>query len=260
MGTLLLRLTGPMQSWGTTSRFRVRDTGLEPSKSGVIGLLCAALGKPREESPADAGRWPALAQLSDLRMGVRVDRQGTVWRDYHTAGGSHLKGERYGVAKANGARPDTVESHRYYLADAQFLVGLESPDAGLLERLQAALEAPVWPLRLGRKSFVPASPVALEDGVSSLSVEDALKAHPWIARSDREAKRMKERVRQRAASGDPMSLRLVLDAPFGSTPEVRHDVPLDFAARRFTIRHIRTDWAPLTEDMIKEEAACFSLA
>lgn len=260
MSTLLVRLTGPMQSWGTTSRFRVRDTGLEPSKSGVIGLLCAALGKPREESPDDAGRWPTLAQLSDLRMGVRVDRQGTVLRDYHTAGGSHLKGERYGVAKANGARPDTVESHRYYLADAQFLVGLESPDTGLLERLRAALVGPVWPLRLGRKSFVPASPVALADGLSSLSLEDALKAYPWIARSNREAERMKEAVRQRAADGDPVSLRLVLDAPFGSTPEVRHDVPLDFAARRFTIRHIRTDWAPLTEDMIEEEAACFSLA
>jgi len=249
-----------MQSWGTISRFRVRDTGLEPSKSGVIGLVCAALGKPREESADDAGRWPELVQLSDLRMGVRVDRQGTVMRDYHTAGGSHRKGERYGVAKANGARPDTVESHRYYLADAQFLVGLESPDTRLLERLQVALLAPVWPLRLGRKSFVPAAPVASEDGVSSLSLEDALKSYPWVARSDREAERMKAKVRQRALDGDPVSLRLVLDAPFGSTPEVRHDVPVDFAARRFTLRHIRADWVPLTEDMIKEEAACFSLA
>ncbi|MCC6935346.1 MAG: CRISPR-associated protein Cas5, partial [Thermomicrobiales bacterium] len=28
--TLLLRLTGPMQAWGTQSRFTHRDTGLEP--------------------------------------------------------------------------------------------------------------------------------------------------------------------------------------------------------------------------------------
>ena len=53
MKTLLMRLAGPMQSWGTQSQFRERDTGLEPSKSGVIGLLCAALGRPREESVAD---------------------------------------------------------------------------------------------------------------------------------------------------------------------------------------------------------------
>jgi len=48
MPTLLLRLVGPMQSWGTTSRFDQRDTGKEPSKSGVIGLVAAALGIDRE--------------------------------------------------------------------------------------------------------------------------------------------------------------------------------------------------------------------
>ena len=47
MATLLLRLQGPMQSWGTTSRFDERDTQLEPSKSGVLGLVCAALGRDR---------------------------------------------------------------------------------------------------------------------------------------------------------------------------------------------------------------------
>ena len=45
MPTLLLRLVGPMQAWGTSSRFDERDTGKEPSKSGVIGLLAAALGR-----------------------------------------------------------------------------------------------------------------------------------------------------------------------------------------------------------------------
>lgn len=48
MPTLLLRLVGPMQSWGTTSRFDQRDTGKDPSKSGVIGLLAAAMGIDRE--------------------------------------------------------------------------------------------------------------------------------------------------------------------------------------------------------------------
>src|SRR5262245_45694114 len=90
MGTLLLRLAGPMQSWGTDSRFSVRDTGLEPSKSGVIGLLCAALGKPRVEQPGDGQ--PTLAKLSALRMGVRVDREGVMRRDFHTAGGSRRQG------------------------------------------------------------------------------------------------------------------------------------------------------------------------
>ena len=60
MPTLLLRLVGPMQSWGTTSRFDERDTQLEPSKSGVLGLICAALGRDRSEPVED---------LAALRMG-----------------------------------------------------------------------------------------------------------------------------------------------------------------------------------------------
>ena len=79
--TLLLRLAGPMQSWGTQSRFTVRDTGSEPSKSGVIGLLCAALG---------LGRAAPLDEFASLRMGVRVDAPGMMQVDYHTAGGGTL--------------------------------------------------------------------------------------------------------------------------------------------------------------------------
>jgi CRISPR system Cascade subunit CasD len=60
MPTLLLRLVGPMQSWGTTSRFDQRDTGKEPSKSGVIGLVAAALGIDREN-------WTDLEPLTHRR-------------------------------------------------------------------------------------------------------------------------------------------------------------------------------------------------
>lgn len=76
MNTLLLRLEGPMQSWGVQSRFGMRDTESEPSKSGVIGLLCAALGLPRSAN---------LENLVALRMGVRVDREGKISVDYQTA-------------------------------------------------------------------------------------------------------------------------------------------------------------------------------
>ena len=47
MSTLLLRLAGPLQAWGNDSKFETRRTGREPSKSGVIGLLAAALGKKK---------------------------------------------------------------------------------------------------------------------------------------------------------------------------------------------------------------------
>ena len=58
--TLLLRLAGPMQSWGLESRFDQRDTGREPSKSGVLGLICAALGKPRTTNQARGLHWRSL--------------------------------------------------------------------------------------------------------------------------------------------------------------------------------------------------------
>jgi len=123
MATLLLRLQGPMQSWGTTSRFDERDTQLEPSKSGVLGLICAALGRDRAEPIED---------LAALRMGVRVDREGKPMRDYHTA-----TGVLNAAGKVDANR--TVVSPRFYLADAAFLVGLEGPDRSLLEGIQRAL-------------------------------------------------------------------------------------------------------------------------
>lgn len=44
MSTLLLRLAGPLQAWGTESKFETRRTEREPTRSGVVGLLMAALG------------------------------------------------------------------------------------------------------------------------------------------------------------------------------------------------------------------------
>lgn len=221
MKTLLLRLEGPMQSWGTTSRFTERDTGLEPSKSGVIGILCAALGKPREERPEDAGHWPRLTDLARLRMGVRVDFPGKVGVDFQTAGGGRLGSRKYGVAKADGGKPESVMSWRYYLQDASFLVGLESEDAALLERLHAALREPVWPLYLGRKSYVPGLPIFLPDGLQEGDVEAVLARYP-----------------RREPWGDDR-VRMVVDQSLAGG-EVRTDVPLDFARRRFAVRHVRS--------------------
>ncbi|MGW3439359.1 type I-E CRISPR-associated protein Cas5/CasD [Streptomyces bacillaris] len=75
---LLIRLAGPLQSWGITGRFARRDTHSRPTKSGVIGLCAAALGLPRDEP---------LGELAEVRFGVRADRPGTPLRDYHTVGG-----------------------------------------------------------------------------------------------------------------------------------------------------------------------------
>lgn len=220
MQALLLRLAGPMQSWGTQSRFSVRDTDLEPSFSGVIGLLAAALGRRRGE-PID--------DLAALDMAVRVDRPGLRFADYHTAGGAHRPGERYGVHKANDAKPGTVVSRRWYLADADFLVALEgSPE--LLERLLGALARPVWPLFLGRRSCVPSVPLFSRDAMRPDSGPQALRREPWASRYEGEA--------------SPDRLRVVVTASAQESLEQRHDVPLTFDpfGRTYSTRYVRTEW------------------
>ena len=233
MATLLLRMAGPMQSWGTQSRFRDRDTMQEPSKSGVIGLLCAAVGRPRDAPVAD---------LCALRMGVRVDRPGVVRVDYQTAGGTHRQGESYGVARAENPGTETAVSRRTYLADASFLVGLEAntpEQVSLLRQLNDALAKPVWPLFLGRKSYVPGEPIRLPDappdgpGLREVTLEDALREYPLAG-----------------AGRDSSPLRLVIECdPTHHQAERRNDWPLSFesANRQFTTRFVVVSFLPVQE-------------
>lgn len=198
-----------MQSWGTRSRFSERETELEPSKSGVIGLVCAALGRPRERDVSD---------LAALRMGVRVDHEGRLEGDYHTAGG----GSGGGVARASGGTSrDAVLSNRYYLSGADFLVGLEGQPA-LLAEVERALQAPVWQISLGRKSFVPSVPVYLPGGgLREKPLREALEAELWPLQPD-------------ASNPPPGSprLRLVLETTFAEPGyEVRMDQPIGAAFR-----------------------------
>lgn len=210
MPTLLLRLAGPMQSWGTTSRFDERDSQLEPSKSGVLGLVCAALGRDRRD---------AVNDLARLRMGVRVDREGLLMRDYQTATGVITAAGKVELGR-------TVISPRYYLADAAFLIGLEGDDRALLEQVHAALRAPVWPLALGRKSFPPGEPVWLDKAICEEGLRAALLAWPRIGRPGR-------------AQRDDV-LRLILEHE--SAGFVRLDQPVaPFSERRFGPRYTASE-------------------
>lgn len=232
MSTLLMRLEGPMQSWGVQSRFGMRETGLEPSKSGVVGLLCAALGKPRHDEETETADYPTLSRLANLRMGVRVDRAGVMLRDYHTIGGKHRRDEQgYGIMQANRKLGSTVVSERFYLADACFLVGLEArtaEDKVWLLHLHEKLRRPHWQLCLGRKAFVPSAPVWLPDGMSPLDLKEALRGYPPLTR------------RRSAVDAEP---RIMVDADTDDAEaETRRDVPLSFAERRFTVRYVKEVW------------------
>lgn len=237
MATLLLRLAGPMQSWGTRSRFTERDTELEPSKSGLVGLICAALGRPRTEDVSD---------LAALKMGVRVDHEGTVERDYHTAGGVD------GIIRASGKLSrDAVLSNRYYLADADFLVGLEG-DEPLLREIEQALRAPRWQLFLGRKSFVPSVPVFLPGGgLRQVPLREALESEPWPM----------EPLALPVHRYSDNRLRLVLEADFDTDGhEVRLDQPIGaaFATRSFGPRAIVQAFIEKERRDVPQQAAASS--
>ena len=223
MAVLLLRLAGPMQSWGLGSRFRIRDSALEPTKSGVVGLLCAALGAARDDDAL-------VSRLAALPMGVRADREGVLKCDYVTAGGNITPGSRYGAARANGRVAGTVVQRCYYLADADFLVGLQSDDSALLQSLDDILRHPLRPLCLGRRSYVPAVPVRV--GVTDGDLLEVLQNAPFTARP--------------SLLPSPQYLRVVIECrpEFG---EPRHDVPLSFAAERrcYTTRYVQTIFLPV---------------
>jgi CRISPR system Cascade subunit CasD len=253
MSVLLLRLAGPMQAWGTQSRFGVRDTGLEPSKSGVIGLLCAALGKPRAEKPDDG--FPTLEELGKLLLAVRVDRPGTMAADYHTAKDIVI------ASSEPGKKPKLKEcelSNRYYLADADFLVGLQGP-LELLQRLDAAIARPVWPLYLGRKSFVPAMSVRVDGGLlTDATLPGALKTQPWWWRTPRDWPTPNEPNKPK----EPPTLRIVMETDYAADGEARNDVPLNFLSREraFLTRRVHDVefWRVSPEDLIQRWPPCSS--
>lgn len=219
MSVLLLRLAGPMQSWGTRSRFSNRDTGLEPSRSGVVGMLCAALGRERDQP---------LDDFRPLKMAVRVDREGRLMRDYHTA-------QNVRRVDTTKSPQETVLSERFYLADADFLVGLEG-ERSFLETLKKALNTLVWQLCLGRKAFVPSLPVC--EGIHDGELLEVLKSYPWRMRTRREQ--------------PEKPLRCVVEVNYGEG-EPRQDVPLSFVSRdrRFAVRHVK-DVEPITPIQILE--------
>lgn len=198
MTVLLLRLAGPMQAWGDSSRFARRDTRMVPTKSGVLGLLAAAEGRRRTDPIEDLAR---------LRFGVRVDQPGRLQRDFQTA-----------------INWDTGQSmplsYRYYVADAVFVAGVEG-DPALLEGLAERVRQPRFPLCLGRRSCPVTDPVFL--GLAEERLEDALRDHPWRAAQW-----------HRRQQGPHVNLELFVDAePGGGWPvETRRDVPLSYSPER----------------------------
>ncbi|GAA3714212.1 type I-E CRISPR-associated protein Cas5/CasD [Nonomuraea antimicrobica] len=232
--TLVLRLAGPLQSWGDRSVFNRRETRPEPTKSGVLGLLAAAAGRAREEP---------LDDLLGLQLGVRVDQPGSLLRDYHTV--SDYRGRplpQAGVSAKGVQKPTSPAKHthvtqRFYLQDAVFVAALHGP-AALVETLAEAVRRPAFPLALGRRSCVPTQPLFL--AVHQAPLIEVLESEAWQATDT--AKQLYARDRGRPAT---VRLPATVDDPNGE--DSASDVPRSFAPRerRFTSRRIHHLWVTL---------------
>lgn len=208
MNVLVLRLAGPLQSWGSRSRFVKRTTEAAPTKSGILGLLAAAKGYRRQDPIED---------MLDLRLAVRTDQPGVLLRDFQTA--HHLV--------TNAPMP---LSDRYYWADAVFTAFVEGRDE-VIEGLDEALRDPAYPLYLGRRSCVPEGRLVL--GVETDALADVVANTPWQA----------GRRHQRRTKIGLVTLDVQADVGVfgGLTPRRQlQDVPISFdpERREYAVREV----------------------
>lgn len=222
MGSILLWLEGPMQSWDADSRFSRRGAGRFPTKSGIIGMLMNAMGKRGEQRELLASlsqgrlditayRKDALAEplLCDFHMiGAGYSRNLKIWESYMVP--RNADGELPGAADGDRRNAGTVLTYRYYMQDMAFAAALEISNASLMEEAERCLRYPVYPMWLGRKCCLPSAKVYLGSYPSN---EDALRAGKEHARGFTECFSVRE------LSGEDIST---------AGAELIRDVPISF--------------------------------
>lgn len=165
---LILRLKGPMQSWGQPTFEGYRPSAAFPTRSGLLGLLGACLGIRREDKSAQQ-------QLSDsVRFAIRCDSYEMDGKpvatskliDFHTVKDAR---QSYSGLKSH----ETIITRREYLCDASFTVAVWlSEQASLtLEQLQQAVKKPIFTPFLGRKSCPLTHPLWLDEVRAQNSLE-----------------------------------------------------------------------------------------
>lgn len=181
---LVLRLEGPIQSWGFDSQYSRRDTALFPTKSGVAGICCAAFGLKRgcaeEKSFLEEFNQIKMTSISLPRKCGEKTLQVRRLHDYHTV---------MNTRKADGKLKESHITHRFYLSDALFGVLLEGASS-FLNRIAEALSDPVWGVWLGRKCCIPSAPLLAgitntqEEAVKLLAGDKSLSSFAYQAEAD----------------------------------------------------------------------------
>lgn len=208
---LALYLDAPLQSWGYQSRFDRRTSLSHPTRSGITGMICAAMGIDRYDTQA-------LEQLADLEMTVLVFQQHGRLIDFHTVGGGWDKktASLNIVQTAQGSVGSTVVTRREYLQWAKFGAVIKGQTEQLTQIMDALLN-PCWGIWLGRKSCIPATPVCQGQ---FKSFDDAV-------------------MHLASLSGSPVERMVEEVSRFEDGCDTINDMPLNYAERLYAPRRIR---------------------
>lgn len=166
---LVLRLEGPLQSWGENAKWDFRDSSTMPTKSGIVGLLGCAMGQER-------GSQVLLELARSITVAVRADRPGVKFVDFQTVQGKPLR-----TADGGKRSNNTFLSPHAYLQDASFTVFIDTTPEWH-QRIVSALENPRWCMYLGRKNCVPSRTI-LADRMEAADLMEALKEYPAAERA-----------------------------------------------------------------------------
>lgn len=190
MRILIMKLEGPMMSFGSLSVDETRNTARHPYQSMIVGMLANGLGLRRYEHEA-------ISNIQrNIEIASRMDRDGEIETDYQTAwmrpSGESKKPDEplkfrpsfIDPTKVWSTRPvilkspkkpsdSTIQMWKWYLSDAAATVAVSIKDDDLFDRVVEAVKSPSRPIFLGRKAFLPSRPL-FEVVVESENVATAI--------------------------------------------------------------------------------------
>lgn len=150
MRVLYFTIAGVLQSWGEQSSWNVRDSAEWPTKSGITGMISAALGWGYDD--------PRIGELCEsIEIGFKTcNRFSPQLNDFQTV-------NYYGGILADGKRETrdaqkTIVQHKYYIMDRKYLVAISASDE-ILNSIFEAMMNPRWAMHLGRACCPPSQPI-----------------------------------------------------------------------------------------------------
>ena len=156
---LLFTIYAPIAAMGEVAIGERRISAAAPARSALLGLIAAALGIERRDEAAH------LALDRGYGLAVRVEKEGALLQDYHTAQVPPARrGKRWPTRRAELAEPalETILSLREYRADARHTVAVwsERDPPHSLAAIAEALRRPRFTLYFGRKACPLGLPLA----------------------------------------------------------------------------------------------------